>query len=63
MHRKYGENKVKVAKLAAENGTTKAMRHFKETKEFTDSKEPTIRGWVKKLKEIMVVHPVNIQIS
>ena len=48
-----GENKAKVAKFAAENGVTKAMRHFKETKEFPDLKEPTVRGWVNKFKDIM----------
>ena len=40
-------------KYAAENGVTTAIRHFNDTKEFTDLKEPTVRGWVKKLKEIM----------
>jgi len=38
-----------VAKFAEENGITKAIRHFKETKEFTDLKESTVQGWVKKV--------------
>ena len=48
-----GKNKAKVVNFAAENSITKAMRHFKETKELPDLKEPTIRGWVNKFKDII----------
>jgi len=33
------DNKAKLAKFATEDGVTKAIRHFKETKGFT---EPTV---------------------
>ena len=37
-----GDNKTRVAKYAAENGVTTAIRHFNDTKEFTDLKELTV---------------------
>ena len=37
------EQKAKVAKYAAENGTTKAIRHF--AKDMPELKESTVRGW------------------
>lgn len=37
------EQKAKVGKYAAENGTTKAIRHF--TKDMPCLKESTVRGW------------------
>ena len=37
------DQKAKIGKYAAENGTTNAIRHF--SKEFPNLKESTIRGW------------------
>ena len=41
------KDKAKVAKHASENGVTASLKCFKRTWEFTDLKEPTVRGWVK----------------
>ena len=41
------KDKAKIAKYASENGVTASLKHFKRTREFTDLKEPTVRGWVK----------------
>ena len=41
------KDKAKVAKYASENGVTASLKYFKRTQEFTDLKEPTVRGWVK----------------
>ena len=38
---------LKVAKYASENVVTASLKYFKRTQEFTDLKEPTVRGWVK----------------
>ena len=38
---------AKVAKYASENGVTASLRHFKQTNEFNNLKESTVRGWVK----------------
>ena len=48
-----GGNKAKMTKYAAESDVMTAIRHFNDTKEFINLKEPTVRGWVKKLKDIM----------
>ena len=37
------EQKARVAKYAAENGTTNAIRHF--SKQLPNLKESTVRGW------------------
>ena len=37
------EQKAKVGKYAAENGTTKALRHF--AKDMPNLKDSTVRGW------------------
>ena len=42
-----------MAKYAAQNGVTTAIRHFNDMKEFTDVKKSIIQGWERKLKEIM----------
>ena len=39
------EQKAKVGKYAAENGTTNAIRHF--SKELLSLKESTVQGWKK----------------
>ena len=44
------ENKAKVAKYAAENGVTASLHHFKQTGEFNNLKESTVRGWVKQYR-------------
>ena len=41
------QDKAKIAKYASENGVTASLKYFKKTREFTDLKEPTVRGWVK----------------
>ena len=43
-------NKAKVAKYASENGVTASLRHFKQTNEFNNLKESTVRGWVKQYR-------------
>ena len=47
------DNKAKIAKHALDHGVTTSIRHFTKTKEFTELKESTVRGWVKLLKEDM----------
>ena len=37
------EQKAKIGKYEAENGTTNAIRHF--SKEFPNLKENNVRGW------------------
>ena len=44
------ENKAKVAKYASENGVTASLHHFKQTGEFNNLKESTVRGWVKQYR-------------
>ena len=38
------EDKVKAAKYAVENGVTASLHHFKQTGEFNNLKESTVRG-------------------
>ena len=44
------ENKAKVAKYASKNGVTASLHHFKQTGEFNNLKESTVRGWVKQYR-------------
>ena len=44
------ENKAKVAKYDSENGVTASLHHFKQTGEFNNLKESTVRGWVKQYR-------------
>ena len=44
------KNKAKVAKYAAENSVTASLHHFKQTGEFNNLKESTVRGWVKQYR-------------
>ena len=44
------ENKAKVAKYASENGVTASLHHFKQTGEFNNLKESTVRGWAKQYR-------------
>ena len=41
------DNKAKIAKYAAENGITAAIRHFSKQQAFHNLKESTVRGWKK----------------
>ena len=44
------ENKAKVAKYALENDVTASLHHFKQTGEFNNLKESTVRGCVKQYR-------------
>jgi len=39
------EERVKIGGYAARNGVTATLRHFKQTKEYSNIIEATVRGW------------------
>ena len=43
----FAKDKAKIAKYASENRVTASLKHFMRIREFSDLKEPTVRGWVK----------------